>query len=297
MAARASRAHHLRQRGDGTVSDGTGVPPPATSSQASSPSPPPGRSTRARHRQTAAGDFLYATDFHNGRALLFDSGFAPVVIRARSSIPIFPQPMLVRHPDPGRRHYVTYALRTRTGRRCPGHGHGFVNAFDTEGTCSAVWHRGARSTPVGTCARAARFREVSATTAQRQLCDGRIHAYDAHQPEKQGKLKHLGVLLSADGPPLEIEGLWAFAFGNGARPDRRHALLHGRSPPTRSTCRLVSLVLTDTQGPSRRRRSRWRRPVALEPAARAQTIRTTPPGCDADARFYRLRSTADTVRA
>ena len=43
--------------------------------------------------------------------------------------------------------------------------------------------------------------------------DGQIHAYEELP---NGHFEHRGVLRSADGQPIAIDGLWALEFGNGA---------------------------------------------------------------------------------
>ena len=46
--------------------------------------------------------------------------------------------------------------------------------------------------------------------------NGRILAFDPANLNGQDEFQHRGPLHSADGPPIEIDGLWALAFGSGS---------------------------------------------------------------------------------
>ena len=65
--------------------------------------------------------------------------------------------------------------------------------------------------------------------------DGRINAYE---PQSGGGFLHRGVVRGKNSNIIEIDGLWAIAFGNDARRGTQHvALLHGR--PRRRGARSV----------------------------------------------------------
>jgi uncharacterized protein (TIGR03118 family) len=46
--------------------------------------------------------------------------------------------------------------------------------------------------------------------------DGRIHAFDPTQLTEAGEFEAVGLLHSASGKPIKIDGLWALQFGHGA---------------------------------------------------------------------------------
>jgi len=50
----------------------------------------------------------------------------------------------------------------------------------------------------------------------RKSLEERYKDHDPQRFEGNGQLKHLGTLHSAEGKPIEIDGLWALAFGSGS---------------------------------------------------------------------------------
>jgi hypothetical protein len=114
--------------------------------------------------------------------------------------------------------YVTYALQDaeRTDD-VPGMGHGFVDAYDTAGNLlRRVASRGTLSSPWGLVLAPADFGKFGDSLLIGNFGDGRIHAYDPGTSRGNGESRYRGMLHSDAGPPLEIEGLWALGFGNGA---------------------------------------------------------------------------------
>src|SRR6184192_4390247 len=82
---------------------------------------------------TAAGDRLYATNFHAGTVDVFDAAYHPVLGGfTDAALPPGYAPFGIRHL--GSTIYVTYALQDADKHDdVAGVGHGFVDAFDTEG--------------------------------------------------------------------------------------------------------------------------------------------------------------------
>src|SRR3989441_4502476 len=82
---------------------------------------------------TAVGDRLYATNFHAGTLDVFDAGFHPVSAGVSdATLPPGYAPFGIRNL--GGTIYVTYALQNADKHDdVAGVGHGFVNAFDTDG--------------------------------------------------------------------------------------------------------------------------------------------------------------------
>ena len=99
----------------------------------------------------------------------------------------------------------------------PGKGHGFVNAFDTSGKLiRRVASRGTLNSPWGLALAPDDFGTFSNDLLVGNFGDGRIHAYEPTDTRDHDEgYKHRGMLHSAGGRPLEIEGLWALRFGNG----------------------------------------------------------------------------------
>jgi len=166
-----------------------------------------------------AGNFLYATNFHAGTIDVFDSHFNPVHIPGAFTDPTLPAgyaPFGIQNI--GGTIYVTYALQDADKHDdVPGEGHGFVNAFDTAGNLiRRVASKGQLDSPWGLALAPADFGSFSGDLLVGNFGNGRIHAFDPVKLNGQGEFQHRGPLHSADGPPIEIDGLWALAFGSGS---------------------------------------------------------------------------------
>ena len=93
---------------------------------------------------TAQGNFLYATDFHNGRVDVFDgrsSGSTPGMF-VDPAIPNTYAPFGIQNI--GGNIFVTYAKVGPTGDDAAGHGHGFVDEYDAMGNSWRASPRTAR---------------------------------------------------------------------------------------------------------------------------------------------------------
>lgn len=197
-----------------------GVPPPPPSTLANVAVPPSSAVYKGLAiAHTTSGDLLYATDFHHARVDVFDSSFAPVHVAGAFTDPNIPPgyaPFGIRNI--GGTIYVTYALQDEDAHDdVPGMGHGFVDAYDTAGTfIRRVASRGTLNSPWGLALAPADFGTFSNALLIGNFGDGRIHAYDVGQARGNGAAKYRGMLHSDTGAPLEIEGLWALAFGNNA---------------------------------------------------------------------------------
>ncbi len=166
-----------------------------------------------------AGSFLYATNFHAGTVDVFDSHFNPVHMPGAFTDPTLPEgyaPFGIQNL--GGVIYVTYALQDADKRDdVAGEGHGFVNAFDTTGKLiRRVASKGQLNSPWGLALAPADFGSFSGDLLVGNFGNGRIHAFDPAKLAGKGEFQHRGPLHAADGPPIEIDGLWALAFGSGA---------------------------------------------------------------------------------
>jgi len=195
------------------------VPPPPTSTQAQ---PAVDRSSvGAVYKGLAIGqvgsaNYLYATDFHNGRIDVFNGSFA-----LQSWPGAFMDPKLPMGYAPfgiqnlGGRIFVTFAKQDAAGHdEIDGQGRGFVDAFGTDGSFQGrVASRDDLNAPWGLAmAPATGFGRFSGDLLVGNFGDGRIHAFkwDRHHWEEAGSLR------GPDHRPISIDGLWGIGFGNGA---------------------------------------------------------------------------------
>jgi len=180
---------------------------------------------------TAAGDRLYATNFHAGTVDVFDAAFHPVLGGfTDAALPPGYAPFGIRHL--GSTIYVTYALQDADKHDdVAGVGHGFVNAFDTEGNLlRRVASTGRLNSPWGLAVAPADFGTFSGDLLVGNFGDGHINAFDPGHFRGDGELRPRGQLHAADGPPITIDGLWAIAFGNGAAAGPTNALFFTAGP-------------------------------------------------------------------
>jgi uncharacterized protein (TIGR03118 family) len=164
---------------------------------------------------TAAGDRLYATDFHNARVDVFDSSFNLVTapgafvdkkIRPRSA------PFGIQNINGAI--FVTYAKQDKAKvNAVPGAMHGFVDMFDTGGNLMArVATKGPLNAPWGLALAPSDFGTFSSDLLVGNFGNGKINAY--HQ-QSNGRWKFRGPLKDSQGKVLKIDGLWGLSFGNG----------------------------------------------------------------------------------
>jgi len=187
------------------------------------------------------GQLLYATDFHNGKIDLWDSGFKPVSLPAGAftdpKIPAGFAPFGIQAINGNI--YVTYAKQDADRHDdVAGKGLGYVDVFDPNGNLiDRIVSEGPLNAPWGLALAPAGFGEFAGALLVGNFGDGRINAFDPMTG------KHLGELKNDKGKPIEIEGLWGLAFGNGfngqpvntlfftAGPDDEEHGLYGRIDP------------------------------------------------------------------
>jgi uncharacterized protein (TIGR03118 family) len=174
-----------------------------------------------------AGHFLYATDFHNRRVDVFDASFHPVATAGGFADPRIPSayaPFGIQNILGNL--YVTYARQDEEGEDdVTGAGFGFVNVFDPDGHLIRRFaSRGKLNAPWGIALAPADFGRFSNSLLVGNFGDGRITAFDLDTREVKGQLR------VADGQPLEIDGLWGLAFGNGVLGQRTNSLFFTAGP-------------------------------------------------------------------
>ena len=174
-----------------------------------------------------AGQFLYATDFHNGKVDVFDSSFHAVTLAGTFTDPSLPAgfaPFGIQNI--GGTLYVTYALQDEDKEDdVAGPGNGFVDAFDTAGNfIQRVASMGELNSPWGLALAPADFGRFSGDLLVGNFGDGRIHAFDPATLTESGEFEAIGLLHSAAGRPLQIDGLWALQFGHGTTASSANGL-------------------------------------------------------------------------
>ena len=165
-----------------------------------------------------AGQHLYATDFHNGKVDVFDTSFHLVTLSGNFTDPNLPAgfaPFGIQ--TIGDTLYVTYALQDEDAEDdVAGPGNGFVDAYDLNGNLiQRVASAGELNSPWGLALAPQGFGRFSGDLLVGNFGDGRIHAFDTAALTSDGESEAVGLLHSAAGKPIQIEGLWALQFGHG----------------------------------------------------------------------------------
>ena len=174
-----------------------------------------------------AGQFLYATDFHNAKVDIFDSSFHAVTIPGSFTDPNIPAgfaPFGIQNIDGTI--YVTYALQDEDKEDdVAGPGNGYVDAYDTSGNLiRRVASAGELNSPWGLALAPANFGRFSGDLLVGNFGNGRIHAFDPNNLQGTGEFESVGQLHSASGKPIEIDGLWALQFGHGTTASSANGL-------------------------------------------------------------------------
>jgi len=174
-----------------------------------------------------AGTRLYATDFHNGKVDIFDSSFHAVTIAGAFTDPNIPEgfaPFGIQNI--GGTIYVTYALQDEDKHDdVAGPGNGFVDAYDTSGNLiRRVASAGELNSPWGLALAPADFGRFSGDLLVGNFGDGRIHAFDPSQLASDGEFEAVGLMHSAAGKPIKIDGLWSLQFGHGTTASSANGL-------------------------------------------------------------------------
>jgi uncharacterized protein (TIGR03118 family) len=160
----------------------------------------------------ATGNFLFATDFHNGAVDVFDREFQPATLQGSFSDPTIPAgfaPFGIQAI--GSNLYVTYAKQDADKEDdVPGAGNGYINVFNTDGIrVKRFASNGTLNSPWGIVLAPANFGAFSNALLVGNFGDGRINAFNPSTGQ------FLGQLTATNGNPIAIQGLWGLEFGNG----------------------------------------------------------------------------------
>jgi uncharacterized protein (TIGR03118 family) len=161
---------------------------------------------------TGKGGFLYAANVNTASIDVFDTTFKPAgsLITGKFADPEIPYgfaPFNVRNIDGDL--FVTYAKQNATKSFVTtGAGLGFVNVFDTNGNLIRRVVSGSfMNAPWGVARAPETFGALAGSVLIGNFGDGHIFSFDGLSPVK--------VMLSADGAPVTLPGLWTLDFGGG----------------------------------------------------------------------------------
>ena len=164
------------------------------------------------------GAFLYATNFRGGTIDVFSpSGPGGTYVLTNTDggfvdprIPAGYAPFGLQSIDGDL--FVTYARQNATRHDdVAGHGHGFVDVFDTDGHLLRRFaSRGTLNSPWAVAPASLNFGAFSGAILIGNFGDGKINAF-----ARDGRF--LGELEDENGKPLLIDGLWSLTLGGGAK--------------------------------------------------------------------------------
>lgn len=175
--------------------------------------------TGLAYANNGSGNFIYAADFANGTIDVFNSSFA---LQPAASFP-FADPTIPTtagntfHPFNiqaiGGSLYVMYAKVGADGQDEAGVGNGFVRRFNANGVRDLTFgiNNGALNSPWGCALAPASFGIFGGALIIGNFGEGNpsLHAYNPTTGA------FLGTLQNENGDGIEIDELWALAFGNG----------------------------------------------------------------------------------
>ncbi|MES2151053.1 MAG: TIGR03118 family protein [Pseudomonadota bacterium] len=173
-------------------------------------------------------NFIYASDFHNGRVDVFDASYKKATLAGSFTDPTLPggyAPYGIQAI--GDKIFVSYARQDGALHdQSAGAGLGMINVFDMGGAFvrHLVLPGGALNAPWGMAKAPAGFGAVGGMLLVSNFGDGKINAFDIDS----GALA--GALSKADRTPLLIDGIWGIAFGNGSATQPLNTLYFTAGP-------------------------------------------------------------------
>jgi uncharacterized protein (TIGR03118 family) len=178
-----------------------------------------------------SGNFLYVTDFHNGKIDVLDANYNLVHLAGSFTDPKLPAgyaPFGIMAS--GSKVYVTYAQQDADKEDdVAGAGKGFVDVYDTNGALlQRLVSHGKLNAPWGMTVAPANFGDFSGDLLVGNFGDGKINAYNATTGAFQG------TLSSSPGHAVSIDGLWGLAFGNGNTAGDATTLYYSAGPDDES---------------------------------------------------------------
>jgi uncharacterized protein (TIGR03118 family) len=172
---------------------------------------------------TDDGDFLYATNFHEGTIEVYDFSFTLKRIITDDRLPERFAPFGIRNVNG--KLYVTFARQDKDKEDdFAGPNQGFVDIIDpATGEIQRLISRRGLNSPWGIAIAPANFGKFSNDLLIGNFGDGTISAYTLSG-------KFLGRLLNSNGKVLSIDGLWTIIFGNGGMAGMPNELFFSAGP-------------------------------------------------------------------
>jgi uncharacterized protein (TIGR03118 family) len=180
-----------------------------------------------------ANDRLYATDFHNGRVDVFDASFKLVDTSGGfkdAKVAVGFAPFGIQ--ELGGNIFVTYAKQDADKMDdTPVPGQAYVDEYTPDGKLVArVVNSGKKNAPLnapwGLALAPSDFGTFAGDLLVGNFGNGRISAYT----KRGSDWVYKGQLRLAGGTPIEIDGLWAIAFGNGSAAGPTNTLYFAAGP-------------------------------------------------------------------
>jgi uncharacterized protein (TIGR03118 family) len=162
---------------------------------------------------SGGSNFIYATDFHDGKVAVFDANYNPATLAGSfvdTNIPPGFAPFNVANING--KLFVTYAKQDADKHDdVSGPGNGFINVFDTSGNLLTRFAtNGALNSPWGMVMAPEGFGALGGTLLVGNFGDGKINIFDP------GSGDWLGTVNDATGTnAFQVDGLWGLSFGNG----------------------------------------------------------------------------------
>jgi uncharacterized protein (TIGR03118 family) len=177
-------------------------------------------------------EYILAANFRSGRVDVFDSNFKPVSVPQQAfhddGIPSGFAPFNVQGIGPNI--YVTFAQQD-SAKHDPvgGAGLGYVVVFDGHGkNIARLEHGDWLNAPWGVVLAPADFGEFSHALLVGNFRGGTIAAFNP----RTGRF--MGNVLNAGGSTVNVDGLWALAFGNGGASGPGSTLFFSAGPDNES---------------------------------------------------------------
>jgi hypothetical protein len=177
---------------------------------------------------SSSGSRLYAADFRNNEIDVFDGSFNRATLDSSAFVdPDLPEgfaPFGIQAINGSI--YVAYAKQDENKQDdVKGEGLGYISAFTPNGEfIKRVISQGELNAPWGMALAPAGFGEFGSHLLVGNFGDGTINAYDLATGEFAGRL------TDTNGNPIQIDGLWALAFGNGYRNQPLNTLFFSAGP-------------------------------------------------------------------
>jgi uncharacterized protein (TIGR03118 family) len=190
--------------------------------------------TRNEAGEPVADNRLYVTDFQNNRIQVFDNQWREITDKVPFARPAgMPEKFSPYNVQViGGKIYVVYAAVDLDAEEPafddPGAGHGHVAVYDRDGhLLNELKDEGWLNSPWGiTIAPPEGFGSMRGKLLVANFGDGTIAAFDPETGEP------IDYLRDREDKPLNIDGIWGLAFGNGVSLGDAHALYYTAGPNT-----------------------------------------------------------------